>query len=262
MNGKTVVLLMCLLGLAHGIAMTKKSHQAKKNREEQGELQAGHKAYLGVKIVLQATTGTWLPEIDPTGAMRDQDERTPYVRQMSSGMWEGGVPNYEDIGQPMFTNIFASEGEAKAWVYSKTGAAESVIYQTPPGLDDSLTEQVNKEGTEANNSNYRNKDAEDELEKPIIDKHLAHTAEKTYHDTYDHMSTIKGSGTTSDSKATKAAAAQAAKARSNANMAKSVSARNHLNGGNGQLGAAQHNTQGAKDAASAKSQHLLKVGRR
>jgi hypothetical protein len=196
---------------------------------------------------------------------------TPFVRQHGN-MWQGVVPNYAYSGKPgepkQFTNLFAAEGEAKAWVYSKTGAEEPLMYALPQGADgaqDSIINTVEKEGTNANSSNNKNDNVQwsDDLESPIIDKDLAHTQHQSYHDTYDHMSTIVGSGTTQhgETHETKKAKNAVYKAKRAAEMSKAVSGRAYDNGGNDKLTkAGKKKTQGAKDASLKKSKELNKLG--
>jgi hypothetical protein len=188
---------------------------------------------------------------------------TPYVRQLGN-MWQGVVPNYEwtegsDAPQS-YTNLFAAEGEAKAWVYGKTGAEEPLMYETPAGADDSqdsIIKTVVKEGESANNSNYENENDQTEYDKPVIDADLAHTANQSYHDTYDHMSTIKGAGREhgGESKAVKRAKQAAWKAKRAAEKSKATSGAAQKHGVNSGLDdEAEAKTQGARDAADKKSQ--------
>jgi hypothetical protein len=204
---------------------------------------------------------------------------TPYVRQLVNGMWEGGVPNYEDPTLPFWKREFAAEGEAKAWAYTKTGAADEIKYESADGADgdEDMMDQFQKESTSTNNSNnVKAEDHDDDKERPIIDDKLAHTANKEYHTSYDHSllhgeagdgSGKKNTGQTSRedhggmSDATKLAMAQAKKAAKNAAWTKSVSGRNQANGGNDRLSKKQRaKTQGAKDAADKRSQKLNKLG--
>jgi len=245
-------------------------------------------------------TGT-LPQggqvLDVNGDLDDQYNMTPYVRQMANGQWEGGVPNYEDPAAPMWTRQFSAEGEAKAWAYSKTGAADTIQYEQADGADgdEDVIDQIVKEGRSTNNSNFKanehNENAEGGtapgMEKPIIDAtggdHLGQTVYHTSaaHSTREtednkklakaaaeraafqakHGKRISGTHDKTKSKEVLKAEQQAKKAKKNAIWTKSVSARNHHNGGNDRLTKKQlKKTQGAKDAKDKRAVKLTKLG--
>lgn len=191
----------------------------------------------------------------------DDQNMTPFVRQLGN-MWQGVVPNYEwkpgDDAPEQYTNLFAAEGEAKAWVYGKTGAEEPLMYETPASASDdqdSIIKTVVKEATSANNSNNENGFDQTKYDKPVIDAELAHTEHQSYHDTYDHMSTINGSGREhGETHATKRAKQAAWKAKRAAEKSKGVSGHAQKNGVNSGLDdEAEGKTQGARDAKNKKS---------
>jgi hypothetical protein len=171
-----------------------------------------------------------------------EPNQTPYVRQTVEGFWECGIPDYKDLSEGYHTRLFAAEGEAKAWCYSTTGAVEPLQWETPPGLVDSRIDQIAFAGVSGNNANYEahervdNEKTGKNLEHPIIDAELSHREHQTYHDTWNHMSTINADGTehgTNDK--IEEAKNQARRAKRNARWTKSIAARHHNNGGNNRL---------------------------
>jgi len=194
----------------------------------------------------------------PHGTFPDgQIDMTPYVRQTVEGFWEGGVPRYDDPAEPFFTNIFASEGNAKAWVYGKTGAMQPLVWEAPPGIVDTVTSQVAMAGQSVNNANYKNENDSNtitnvKLERPIIDAELSHTQHQSYHDTWDHMSTINANGrqhgTTKEIEAKKRLVMKAKRA---SNWKKAAAVRHHNNGGHDKLGKVGY----GKEATAAKSKY-------
>jgi hypothetical protein len=247
-----VFIVLGAIALASGLSLRNTPANGNQNKQEHAD-------------AIQSGNSWGTNDLNDTSG-DDEANQTPFVRQHGN-MWQGVVPNYEGGEPKQFTNLFSSEGEAKAWVYSKTGAEEPLMYATPPGADDSqegIIKQVVKEGSQANNSNRSNEnDQTGELERPIIDADLSHRANQSYHDTYDHMSTIKASGVehgeTHETEATKNALWKAKRAKE---WSKSVSGRAHDNGVNSGLNdEAEEKTQGAGDAADKKSKELQTLGK-
>lgn len=74
---------------------------------------------------------------DPDNKMDLQEEinLTPYVVLTKENMWKAGVPNYEDPKQGYKVKTFTDEQKARHWVYSKTGAHQSINYSMPEGVE-------------------------------------------------------------------------------------------------------------------------------
>lgn len=246
-----LVVLSCIVAISSGLSIRQPLNPN------------GYVADLGSSAVNQ--------QYDTANAVgwKDGANMTPYVRQTVEGFWQGVVPNYENPLDAAHSTLFASESEAKAWVEVHTGSTEPLLYGEPD-LGDTRIDQVAFEGTSANNANYArsgkaNEQTNRQLEHPIIDAELSHRAEQTYHDTWDHMSTINkygtDHGTTKEIEAKKLAAKKAKLATT---WSKAEAAREHLIGGDDKLksGKTGEQTEGAKFTKERDVQRKLKYGTR